>query len=136
MSGARTIADVRAAFERAGDAIVDYARLHPASLDATVKVAYCPMLRKHWLQRGDAIENPYTGRACLTADDSFRAYPRSGRSTRRKHPSDASSRLEDGFFAVTGEVCPFVRGVSLREVRPFVRGASLRQPARRKRERT
>jgi cytochrome c2 len=61
MIDARAIADVRSAFERAGDAIVDYARREPASLDATLKVAYCPMLRKYWLQRGDAIENPYYG---------------------------------------------------------------------------
>ena len=28
-----------------------------------VKVAYCPMLRKYWLQRGDKIQNPYYGQS-------------------------------------------------------------------------
>jgi protein SCO1 len=63
IGAAHAIGEVRAAFERAGDAIVDYARRHPASLDPTLKVAYCPMLRKHWLQRGETIENPYYGQS-------------------------------------------------------------------------
>jgi anti-sigma factor ChrR (cupin superfamily) len=26
-------------------------------------VAYCPMARKHWLQSGDKVQNPFYGRA-------------------------------------------------------------------------
>jgi hypothetical protein len=28
-------------------------------------VAYCPMARKYWLQRGTAIRNPYYGKSML-----------------------------------------------------------------------
>jgi hypothetical protein len=31
-----------------------------------VKVAWCPMVKKPWLQRGDAISNPYYGKDMLT----------------------------------------------------------------------
>jgi protein SCO1 len=55
------IGGVRAAFGRVGDEIFAYARAHPGSLTADVKVAYCPMLRAYWMQRGDTIENPFYG---------------------------------------------------------------------------
>jgi len=57
VSGART------AFGRLGDAMMRYASRHGAELGADVHVAYCPMLDKYWLQRGDAIQNPFYGRA-------------------------------------------------------------------------
>lgn len=57
VSGART------AFNRLGDAIMRYASRRGAALGADVKVAYCPMLDRYWLQRGDAIQNPFYGRA-------------------------------------------------------------------------
>jgi len=65
-----------AAFERAGDlaaartaigavtdAILLLARSSDAGFGDGVKVAYCPMARKYWLQKGDTIRNPYYGKA-------------------------------------------------------------------------
>jgi len=34
-----------------------------------VKAAYCPMVRKPWLQRGDTINNPYYGKEMQTCGD-------------------------------------------------------------------
>ena len=31
-----------------------------------VKVAFCPMVRKPWLQTASAIDNPYYGKSMLT----------------------------------------------------------------------
>jgi len=55
------IAAVRTAFGTLGDAIIAYAKDRHATLGAGVKVAYCPMVRKYWLQRGETIQNPYYG---------------------------------------------------------------------------
>jgi protein SCO1/2 len=57
------LAPARAAFERLGNAIIASARPNPGSLGAGVKAAYCPMLRKYWLQRGETIQNPFYGQA-------------------------------------------------------------------------
>jgi protein SCO1/2 len=55
------IAAVRTAFGTLGDAVIAYAKDRHASLGDGVKVAYCPMVRKYWLQRGETIQNPYYG---------------------------------------------------------------------------
>ncbi|PYR88219.1 MAG: hypothetical protein DMF84_28925 [Acidobacteria bacterium] len=55
----------RAAFGRLGDAIITYARTSNVSIGSGVKVAYCPMARKYWLQRATTIQNPYYGKAML-----------------------------------------------------------------------
>ncbi len=55
------IAAVRTAFGTLGDALIAYAKERHAPLGAGVKVAYCPMVRKYWLQRGETIQNPYYG---------------------------------------------------------------------------
>ena len=55
------IAAVRTAFGTLGDALISYAKDRHATLGAGVKVAYCPMARKYWLQRGETIQNPYYG---------------------------------------------------------------------------
>jgi protein SCO1/2 len=57
------IAAVRTAFGTLGDALIAYAKERHAPLGAGVKVAYCPMVRKYWLQRGETIQNPYYGQA-------------------------------------------------------------------------
>ena len=53
-------AATRALFERLSDALIAFGS-HTNALGADVKVAYCPMLRKHWLQRPGTIQNPYYG---------------------------------------------------------------------------
>ena len=40
-----------------------YAKASGASVGDEVKVAYCPMVRKYWLQKGETIQNPFYGRA-------------------------------------------------------------------------
>ena len=51
----------RTAFARLGDAIMAYAKVAGAGLGDDVKVAYCPMLKKYWLQQGETIRTPYYG---------------------------------------------------------------------------
>jgi protein SCO1/2 len=51
----------RTAFARLGDAIMAYAKATGAGIGDDVKVAYCPMVQKYWLQRGETIQNPYYG---------------------------------------------------------------------------
>jgi protein SCO1 len=51
----------RAAFGRLGDAILIAAKASGASMGDELKVAYCPMARQYWVQRGERIQNPYFG---------------------------------------------------------------------------
>jgi hypothetical protein len=56
--------DLESARERFGalsDAIVTYMDGNKLTGGDGVKVAYCPMMRKPWLQKGDALANPYYG---------------------------------------------------------------------------
>jgi hypothetical protein len=39
-----------------------YAKASGAAIGDDVKVAYCPMLQKYWLQQGDTIRNPFYGK--------------------------------------------------------------------------
>jgi len=59
---AADLTSARAAFGTLSDAIISYAR---NALGDGVNVAYCPMLRKYWLQTGTAIHNPYYGKTML-----------------------------------------------------------------------
>jgi protein SCO1/2 len=53
----------RAAFAAFGDAVMMYANDSGAAIGDEVKVAYCPMAQKYWLQKGDTIRNPFYGKA-------------------------------------------------------------------------
>ena len=53
----------RAAFASLGDAVMIYAKDSGSSIGAEVKIAYCPMVQKYWLQTGDAIRNPFYGKS-------------------------------------------------------------------------
>jgi hypothetical protein len=55
----------RTAFARLTDAVLTFASASGATLENGVRVAYCPMARKHWLQRGEAIRNPFYGSQML-----------------------------------------------------------------------
>jgi protein SCO1 len=57
-----TVADARSAFGAFSDALVAYVRAHRSALASGVRVAYCPMARKSWLQQDGAVANPYYGR--------------------------------------------------------------------------
>jgi hypothetical protein len=50
-SDARLIADHAATLRESGAALGD-----------EVTVAYCPMVQKYWLQKGDTIQNPFYGK--------------------------------------------------------------------------
>jgi len=53
----------RASFSRLSDAVIAYVKGSGVSLGEDVKVGYCPMLRKHWLQKGDTVQNPFYGKS-------------------------------------------------------------------------
>jgi len=61
MQEAADLKAARTAFAKLGDAIIVHAKSAGASLD-DVRVAYCPMAQKYWLQKGETIQNPYYGR--------------------------------------------------------------------------
>ena len=63
---AKTIADARDAFGRMSDALVAYLDTQKRKPGGGVRVAYCPMARKPWLQKDGAIQNPYYGSQMLT----------------------------------------------------------------------
>jgi mono/diheme cytochrome c family protein len=63
------IADARRAFGAVSDALVAYARSHTEVRTAGVRAAYCPMLRKSWLQQDGPVQNPYYGRRMLACGE-------------------------------------------------------------------
>ncbi len=55
------LADARTKFGALSEAMVAYMNgLHLTPPDG-VRVAFCPMVQTHWLQRGSSIANPYFG---------------------------------------------------------------------------
>jgi predicted RNA methylase len=58
LAGAADLEAARAAFMTLSEALVTAAG---EALPPGVRVAYCPMVKKPWLQRGDTIQNPYFG---------------------------------------------------------------------------
>jgi SCO1/SenC family protein len=60
------LSSARLAFGRLSDAMLISAKRTRGSLDPRVKVAYCPMARKYWLQTSATIENPYYGATMRT----------------------------------------------------------------------
>jgi protein SCO1 len=62
---AHDLPSARAAFGRLAVAIITRARTSNVSIGGAVHVAYCPMARKYWLQRGKGIQNPYYGKTML-----------------------------------------------------------------------
>ena len=59
---ARDVAAARQAFGGLSEAILRYASAAGIALGDRASVAYCPMARKYWLQKGDnTIRNPYYG---------------------------------------------------------------------------
>ena len=62
---AADLAKARAAFGDLGDAILIYARETNARFGAEVKIAFCPMAQRYWLQKGEKIQNPFHGASML-----------------------------------------------------------------------
>lgn len=65
-------ADLEAAREAFGplsDAVIAAAKAEGWKGLDDVKLAYCPMVNRSWLQKGDSIRNPYYGSAMLTCGE-------------------------------------------------------------------
>jgi Cu(I)/Ag(I) efflux system membrane fusion protein len=66
LASAADLPDARTKFGSLSDALVDYMTgLHLAP-PAGVREAFCPMVRKPWLQEGSTLANPYYGSAMST----------------------------------------------------------------------
>jgi HPt (histidine-containing phosphotransfer) domain-containing protein len=66
LAGAAEIEDAREKFGTLSAAIDTYLTGLKLRAPEGVKVAYCPMVNKPWLQKGEAISNPYYGSSMLT----------------------------------------------------------------------
>jgi ribosomal protein L18 len=65
-------ADIKAARDAFGplsDAVIAAARGEKFKDVSDVKVTYCPMVKKSWLQKEDQIKNPYYGAQMLTCGE-------------------------------------------------------------------
>ena len=65
LAAASDLRKARAAFGTLGHTIMASARVSNANLGKDVRVAYCPMAKKYWLQKGDEIRNPFYGKSML-----------------------------------------------------------------------
>jgi protein SCO1/2 len=65
-AGATDLKAARAVFGKLSDAVMITAKDSGTNLGADVKVAFCPMLGKYWLQKGETIQNPFYGQAMST----------------------------------------------------------------------
>ena len=65
LAGAREIDRARSAFGALGDAIMMAAKASGGDLGEGIRVAYCPMVKKYWFQRGEEIKNPFYGKEML-----------------------------------------------------------------------
>ncbi len=66
LASATELTDARTKFGVLSDAIDTYMTGLKLTPPAGVKVAFCPMVSKTWMQEGDAISNPYYGSEMLT----------------------------------------------------------------------
>jgi hypothetical protein len=70
LSNANDLKGARDAFGQLSDALIQKVKadgtIDPA---AELKVGYCPMIHKSWIQRGDQVRNPYYGAAMLTCGE-------------------------------------------------------------------
>jgi hypothetical protein len=66
LGSAKDIEAARTAFGEMSQAIADYAEKTKSGFGAGVRLAYCPMADKPWLQKDKDIKNPYYGSSMLT----------------------------------------------------------------------
>ena len=69
LASAKDIASARTAFGDLSDAMMAYAKATGATFGRDVNVAFCPMVQKSWLQKGETIANPYYGKSMLTCGE-------------------------------------------------------------------
>jgi protein SCO1/2 len=65
LANAGDIKSARIAFGGLSDRVIAIVRSSNPRLDPDLSVVYCPMAQKYWLQEGDAVSNPYYGRAMV-----------------------------------------------------------------------
>lgn len=68
LESAADLKAARTAFGELSDAVIAATKADPKAA-ADVKVAFCPMAKKPWLQKGDQIRNPYYGTSMLTCGE-------------------------------------------------------------------
>ena len=71
LAAAADLDDARTKFGALSEAVDTYASGLKLKMPEGVRVAYCPMAQKPWLQEGSAINNPYYGKSMQTCG-SFR----------------------------------------------------------------
>lgn len=68
MEQAGGIAAARDALGPLSDAVIARVRA-VGSNDADLRLGYCPMVKRSWLQRGERVRNPYYGASMLTCGE-------------------------------------------------------------------
>jgi hypothetical protein len=69
LAAAGEIEDARAKFGTLSEAIDTYMKGFSLKAPEGVRVAFCPMAQKPWLQQGDTLANPYYGKAMPTCGE-------------------------------------------------------------------
>lgn len=69
LAAASSLAAARAAFGALSDAVIAYAETTKAAPGEGVTTMVCPMANKQWLQKGEAVSNPYFGKAMKTCGE-------------------------------------------------------------------
>lgn len=69
LASATGLEATREAFGRLSEALIGWAEEAGADLGAGVSTMYCPMVNKSWVQKGDAVKNPYYGPAMLACGE-------------------------------------------------------------------
>ena len=66
LASATELDDARVKFGALSDAIDKYVTALKLTMPEGVRVAFCPMAQKPWMQQGSAINNPYYGKSMQT----------------------------------------------------------------------
>lgn len=65
LQAAGTMAAARDAFGKLSNALIAHGTSNKGSLGPATRMAYCPMEKQYWLQKGTTIANPYAGKRML-----------------------------------------------------------------------
>jgi hypothetical protein len=69
MEAAADLKTAREAFGGLSDAVIAAGTAEGWKDVPDLRVAYCPMIKKSWIQKDDAIKNPYYGSSMLTCGE-------------------------------------------------------------------
>ncbi len=69
MEGAADLKAAREAFSGLSDAVIAAGNAEGWKDLPDLRVAYCPMVKKSWIQKDDTIKNPYYGASMLTCGE-------------------------------------------------------------------